>query len=95
MRRAQTIEWSIVGTFFSRCTPVDLEARIADSQGGMETLHNSYWLSHRVLGSKAKVVYGSAYDIPKELGEFDISTVACVLLHKEHPLSILEEVAPG
>lgn len=58
-----------------------------------EEFKNSYWLAHRAFSSKAKVHYGSAYSIPEELGKFDISTLACVLLHNKNPLRILENCA--
>jgi len=56
-------------------------------------LNKSYWLAHRTYGSKAKVHYGSAYDLPKELGRFDIAIIADVLLHTRAPLQIIEECA--
>jgi hypothetical protein len=76
-----------------QCAPTGLEERIAVSQSGLEVLHNSYWLCHRLLKSAAKVHYGSAYNIPEGLGDFDLATIACVLLHNKNPLGILESVA--
>src|SRR2546423_3739919 len=58
-----------------------------------EQLKNSYWLAHRAFSSNAKVHYGDAGAIPAELGTFDISTLACVLLHNKNPLRILESCA--
>ena len=76
-----------------QCAPPDLEERISASQSGLEVMHNSYWLCHRLLNSKAKVHYGSAYDVPAQVGVFDVATIACVLLHNKNPLGILESVA--
>jgi hypothetical protein len=75
------------------CLPPGLEERIADSQSGLRVLHNSYWLCHRLFESTARVHYGSAYDIPPDLGAFDIATICCVLLHNKNPFRILEGVA--
>jgi SAM-dependent methyltransferase len=58
-----------------------------------EEFKNSYWLAHRAFSSNARVHYGDAGAIPAELGTFDISTLACVLLHNKNPLRILESCA--
>jgi len=57
----------------------------------MRQLKNSYWLSHAVLQSSAKVYYGDVYNLPAALGEFDIAVMAAVLLHCRDPLRIVEQ----
>src|SRR5205085_9558276 len=37
----------------------------------MERWKNAYWLSHRLLGSRAEVFYGSVCEVPLELGRCD------------------------
>ena len=59
----------------------------------IERWKNAYWLSHRLLGSKAEVFYGNIYDLPAELGEFDIAIVGSVLEHLSDPVSALASVA--
>lgn len=78
---------------FDKSVPDDLEETLKLHREHMEKVKNSYWFSHRALGSKAKVHYGSAYSLPGELGLFDISVLACVLLHNKNPLLILENCA--
>lgn len=78
---------------FPESMPADLEPTLKDFFWSNEAFKNSYWLAHRALSSKARVHYGSAYSIPAELGTFDISTLACVLLHNRDPLRILENCA--
>lgn len=73
--------------------PHDLEEMIELNREHMQKVKNSYWFCHRALASKAKVHYGSAYSVPGELGRFDISVLACVLLHNKNPLLILENCA--
>jgi len=46
-----------------------------------ESLKNGYWFAHRALGSRAKVYYGDIYDLPEELGSFDVAIVAAVFEH--------------
>jgi hypothetical protein len=53
-------------------------------------LNNAYWLSHGANKSRARVVYGSVYDIPPAIGPVDISTFGCVLLHLRDPFLALQ-----
>jgi SAM-dependent methyltransferase len=59
----------------------------------IEQWKNAYWLCHRLLGSKAQVYYGSVYDLPKELGQFDIAIVGSVLEHLSDQISALASIA--
>jgi SAM-dependent methyltransferase len=51
---------------------------------------NAFWYSHRVLQSKAKVVYGSIYKIPEEIGTVDIATFGSILLHLRDPFLAMQ-----
>jgi len=57
-------------------------------------LNNAWWLAHRLLNSRAKVVYGSVYQIPSAVGQFDIAVLGCILLHLRDPFQALAQVAP-
>jgi len=59
----------------------------------IERWKNAYWLSHRLLGSKAEVFYGDVYDLPRELGQFDIAIVGSVLEHLSDPITALGSIA--
>lgn len=59
----------------------------------VEQWKNAYWLCHRLLGSNARVYYGDIYDLPVELGQFDIAVVGSVLEHLNDPLSALASIA--
>jgi SAM-dependent methyltransferase len=59
----------------------------------IERWKNAYWLSHRLLGSKAEVFYGDIYDLPAELGEFDIAIVGSVLEHLSDPITALGSIS--
>lgn len=54
---------------------------------------DSYWLSHRLLNSKAKVYYGDVYALPEELGMFDIVILGAILEHLADPIRALASVA--
>ena len=59
----------------------------------IERWKNAYWLSHRLLGSKADVFYGDIYNLPIGLGEFEIAIVGSVLEHLSDPISALGSIA--
>ena len=59
----------------------------------IEQWKNAYWLCHRLLGSKAQVYYGNVYDLPEELGQFDIAIVGSVLEHLSDQISALASIA--
>ena len=59
----------------------------------VEQWKNAYWLCHRLLHSKAEVYYGDIYDLPMELGEFDIAIVGSVLEHLNDQISALASIA--
>lgn len=54
-------------------------------------IKNSFWFSHKLRSSRAKVYYGSAYDLPQQLGRFHVAIFGSVLLHTQNPLSLLQE----
>jgi SAM-dependent methyltransferase len=59
----------------------------------VEQWKNAYWLCHRLLNSNAKVYYGDIYDLPVELGQFDIAIVGSVLEHLNDPISALASIS--
>src|SRR6267143_1531568 len=42
---------------------------------------NSWWYLHRTYASSARMVYGDIYALPGDLGEYDVSVFAAILLH--------------
>jgi hypothetical protein len=66
-------------------------ARVAaDRKTIINKLNNAYWLGHRLLRSKAKVVYGSVYAIPEAIGPVDIAVYGAILLHLRDPFLALQ-----
>lgn len=59
----------------------------------IEQWKNAYWLSHRLLGSNVEVYYGDIYDLPRELGQFDIAIVGSVLEHLSDQITALASIA--
>jgi len=73
--------------------PAHLQNVVAEARKPHNEIKNSYWFCHHAFASKARVHYGTAYELPRELGEFDVSVMACVLLHNKNPLRIIENCA--
>lgn len=69
---------------------IDQSKILSERRETIEKLHNGYWFSHRLLKSTAKVVYGSIYEIPKQIGPVDIATFGCILLHLRDPFLALQ-----
>jgi SAM-dependent methyltransferase len=59
----------------------------------IERWKNAYWLCHRLLESKAEAYYGNIYDLPEDLGQFDIAIVGSVLEHLSDPITALASIA--
>jgi len=58
-----------------------------------DMLKNSYWLSHRLTGSRARVHYGNIYKLPETLGQFDVVLVGSVVEHLSDQISALASIA--
>jgi SAM-dependent methyltransferase len=71
----------------------DVEQASRDHQEHVQKLNNAFWLCHRLLGSRARVVYGTAYALPEGIGPVDVATFGCVLLHLRDPFLALANVA--
>lgn len=71
----------------------DHEACIQERQQHIRKLNNGFWFAHKAFGSKARVMYGSVYDVPETIGLFDICTFGSILLHLRDPFLALQGVA--
>jgi hypothetical protein len=66
---------------------------VKEAKEHIRRINNGFWLAHRAYGSKANVVYGTAYEIPKEIGQVDVSVFGSVLLHIRDPFLALQSAA--
>jgi O-methyltransferase len=62
-------------------------------QETVDSNHDAWWYLHRTLGSSAKFVQGNIYDMPGDLGTFDITVVGAILLHLREPWGALSQAA--
>jgi tetratricopeptide (TPR) repeat protein len=63
------------------------------SRHELNRVKNAYWLAHRALGSEASAFYGDIYNLPEELGSFDVVFFGQVLVHIRDPLWALYQGA--
>lgn len=70
-----------------------LDETIQVRKGTIRKLNNAWWFSHHILQSKARVVYGTVYTIPKAIGMVHIATFGSILLHLRDPFLALQRAA--
>ncbi len=63
---------------------------VAERMDVMRQINNGYWLAHEKLDSRARVAYGSVYDVPNAIGPVEVATFGCVLLHLRDPFLALQ-----
>ena len=71
----------------------DYEREAFRRRVAIRKINNGYWFAHRAFRSKAKVAYGTVYDIPAEIGTVDICTFCSVLAHLRDPFLALSNGA--
>jgi len=72
--------------------PMD-EKTLAETRHGIRMMKNAFWLTHHLLQSKVKVVYGHANALPSSLGYFDTIVMGNVLEHLQDPVgAVLQAV---
>ena len=67
--------------------------RLRVMQETIDRNHDAWWYLHRTLGSSARFVQGNIYDMPADLGTFDITLVGAILLHLREPWGALSQAA--
>jgi O-methyltransferase len=65
----------------------------ADFMKHIARVNNSWWLQHRDRASAARIVYGDIYNLPEDLGTFDVSVFGSILLHLRDPFRALQQAA--
>jgi SAM-dependent methyltransferase len=65
----------------------------AAMKGDVDPIRNGYWLAHRLLNSRARAYYGDIYNIPHEIGQFDVVFFGMVLPHLREPFYALAQSA--
>jgi SAM-dependent methyltransferase len=74
-------------------TGPDLATRMSAAADVLLHIQRSFWVAHRALRSRVRVHYGSIYDLPDALGQFEMVMMGMVLPHLRDPLRALENAA--
>src|SRR5262249_13627516 len=67
----------------------DCRKLLEERKSIIRKVNNGYWLNHWVQKSQARVVYGTVYAIPSEIGPMDICIFGSILLHLRDPFLAL------
>lgn len=51
----------------------------------MRRINNGFWFAHRAYNSHAKMTYETVYEMPDDIGQFDICIFGSILLHLRDP----------
>jgi SAM-dependent methyltransferase len=81
-------EWDIVPY-----AGYDFGKHIAQRKEHMRRINNGFWMAHRAYNSNAKMTYGTVYEMPDDIGQFDICTFGSILLHLRDPFLALQRVS--
>ena len=71
----------------------DLDAVRETARARTQRLKNGYWFAHRLLGSRARAVYGDVYALPEGLPDFDVVLFGMILGHLRDPFAALHGAA--
>ena len=66
---------------------------ISQRKEHLRRINNGFWFAHRAYNSHAKMVYGTTYEIPDDIGNFDICTFGSILMHLRDPFLALQRVS--
>jgi len=72
---------------------LDIAALREERRSHIGRLNNSFWFAHQKFESRAKVVYGTVYQIPPEIGLVDVTIINSVLLHVRDPFLAMQQAA--
>lgn len=72
---------------------IDLKANGESGAVTATQVRNSWWFGHEALKSRASALYADIYNLPSDIGRFDISTFGSILLHLSNPFRAMQEAA--
>lgn len=71
----------------------DHAAWVRAQTAAFDAWKNAYWFTHRDRGSRARAIYGDVYDLPADLGRFDVVILGAILEHLGDPVRAIGSVA--
>jgi hypothetical protein len=89
---AVDIGWDLAGDVIP-LAGLDLEQARGESVWMANRIGNAWWYLRRAYGHSARAVYAPIYDLPRDLGRYDVSVFGSILLHLRDPFRALEQAA--
>jgi hypothetical protein len=84
----ETTAWDIVPR-----SGLNIADALTTRRAGARLLRNGFWFAYKQFHSRARVVYTNVYDLPPDIGNFDVAVLGMVLLHLRDPLLALSKCA--
>ncbi len=72
---------------------LNYSAWLEQAEKYLDDIKRSYWLAYRELKSANRVFYGNAYELPAELGSFDVVIIGQILVHLRDVVRALSSIA--
>jgi O-methyltransferase len=72
---------------------LDIPAALEAGRDAFRPVRNSWWYAHSCFNSRAKAVYGNIESLPSDIGRFDVSVFAAILVHLPDPFAALQQAA--
>ena len=81
-----------IETFWDLVPRADVDLELMKNRFGshVQRVRNSFWYFHTLNHSNVELYEASAYNIPEQLGEFDMGLFAAILLHCSSPVRMIE-----
>jgi SAM-dependent methyltransferase len=89
---ATAMHWDRV-PFTESMHALNYDAWLERAEKYLDDIKRSYWLAHRELKSANRVYYGNAYELPSELGRFDVVIIGQILVHLRDVVRALSSIA--
>ncbi len=71
---------------------MDTQAELQKRRKGIQKLNNAFWLAHRLLNSRAKLIYSDAYSFRWPSQDFEVVIFGAILLHLRDPFLALQRI---
>ena len=85
------------GKFWNIVPYIHPEYNLVEKRKGFitsaERIKKGYWFSYQALESKAQCYYGNIYNLPRNLGLFDVAVMGTIISHLRDPIQALFSVS--
>nr|WP_293840555.1 hypothetical protein [uncultured Arsenicibacter sp.] len=72
---------------------IDTDGLASDRKDHIRKLNSAFWLTHRLLSLKARLIHGTVNRMPAVMGAVDMTTFGSILLHTRDPLLAIQQAA--